>query len=100
VFKSFKINGVKIENKTEEDSAVFNNRKSNRLFCYYVTNDEPLELEISVPKHQTTSIELYEASNDLLENELFSIPKRSKDMIPKPFVLNDAIIVKKTISLE
>ena len=100
VFHNFKINGVKIEKKTEEDFAVFDKRKSNRLFCYYVTNDEPLELEISVPKNQQTSIELYEASNDLLENELFSIPKRSKDMIPKPFVLNDAIIVKKTISLE
>ena len=100
MFKNFKVNGVKTENKSEEDSTVFNNRKSNRLFCYYVTNDEPLELEISVPKNQETNIELYEASNDLLENELFSIPKRSRDMIPKPFVLNDAIIIKKTISSE
>jgi len=34
-----------------------------------------------------------------LDNPLFSIPERADNMIPKPFVLNDAIVVKKTIKL-
>ena len=76
---------------------MFDKRKSNRLFCYYVTNDEPLELEISVPKNQQTSIELYEASNDLLTNPEVPLQQRNNTMIPKPSVLNDAIISKKTI---
>lgn len=38
----------------------------------------------------------YESSYDLLQNELFSIPARDKNMIPKPFILNDAVIIKKS----
>jgi hypothetical protein len=31
---------------------------------------------------------------------LFDVPIRPATMIPKPFVLNDAVIVKKTIKIE
>jgi hypothetical protein len=37
------------------------------------------------------------SSFDLLENPQFSIPKRPDSFIPMPFVLTDAIIVKKKI---
>jgi hypothetical protein len=54
----------------------------------------------TVPKDQKTKLLLYEASNDLLENRLFTVPERSDHMIPKPFVLNDAVIITKEILID
>ncbi|WP_272023685.1 M28 family peptidase [Olleya namhaensis] len=99
LFKSFKINGVDAY-RAKGDSLVFQNRKRNRLFSFYVEKGQMLEMQISVPKNQTTELQLFEASFDLLENKHFSIPPRSPNMIPKPFVLNDAVLVKKTITIE
>jgi len=96
LFKSFTVNGIKAY-RGGNDSLVFKNRWRNRLFSYSVCDDEPLEMQISIPKNQKTNLQLFEASFDLLDNELFSIPPRERNMIPKPFVLNDAIVVKKTI---
>ncbi len=99
VFNAFKVNGVAAFKEKGSDY-VFEKRWKNRLFSYFVSNNEPLDLFISVPKTQKTTLELYESSFDLLENEHFSIPKRQGTMMPKPFVLNDAIVLKKTIILE
>ena len=99
LFKSFKINGVDAY-RAKGDSLVFKNRKRNRLFSFYVEKGQMLDMQISVPINQITQLQLFEASFDLLENEHFSIPPRSPNMIPKPFVLNDAVLVKKTITIE
>ncbi|RAJ18013.1 M28 family peptidase [Olleya aquimaris] len=98
-FKSFKINSVDAYRK-KGDSLVFVNRKKNRLFSFFVSKNDKLDLQISVPKNQKTSLQLFEASFDLLDNKLFSIPPRERHMIPKPFVLNDAVLVNKTITIE
>lgn len=98
-FKSFTINGVDAY-RDQDDEFVFTKRYNNRLFSYYVVDNEPLDMFISVPKDQKTNLQLYEASHDLLQNDKFTIPERSRNMMPKPFVLNDAIIVKKTITIE
>jgi hypothetical protein len=54
-------------------------------------------LELSIPAGAELELTIYEASNDLLEHPMFTIPQRPKDLIPMPFVLNDAVILKKTI---
>ncbi len=69
------------------------------LFNYYVTDDNYLELSLSIPKGKNLTLEVNEVSFDLLTNTEFNVSQRSKDMIPKPFVLNDAIVIKKTIKL-
>ena len=99
IYKSFKINGVDAYRKDGDDN-VFTNRKKNRLFSYFVSDEDPLEMMITVPKDQKTTLELFEASFDLLKNNQFTIPEREPNMIPKPFVLNDAIIIKKTITIK
>lgn len=99
VFKDFNINGVDAYKKTEESFA-FENRKHNRLFTYYVVDEEPLEMQFKIPVGQVTRLDFYESSNDLLTNKLFTVPERSEDLMPKPFILNDAIIIKKTILIE
>jgi hypothetical protein len=99
VFKDFKLNGVDAY-KLNEDSYAFENRKHNRLFTYYIVDKEPLEMVFTVPKDQKTKIEFFESSNDLLKNRLFTIPERGPSFMPKPFVLNDAVIIKKTILID
>ncbi|HEX9827502.1 MAG TPA: peptidase M28, partial [Flavobacteriaceae bacterium] len=81
-------------------ASVFQNRTDNSLFNFYVTDEDSLEFQFSIPKNQKTTFQIYESSYDLLINPHFKIQKRPNDMIPKPFVLNDAIIIKKTISIE
>ena len=76
-------------------------KKSQRLLLnYYIDGDSNyLELHVIIPKNKTLTLTINESSYDLLSNDLFTISPRSKDMIPKPFVINDAILVKKTIKL-
>ena len=98
VFSSFNVNGLEIEK--DATGFVFNQRDFNRLFEYYVVDDKFLELEFSVPKNQKTTLQFYDISFNLLNNELFRVPERPANMIPKPFVINDAVMVKKTITIE
>ncbi|WP_046743210.1 M28 family peptidase [Kordia zhangzhouensis] len=74
-------------------------KRSNRLISYYVSDNEALEVSFTLKPSTKTQLIIYEASYDLLNNPLFSIPPRDKNMMPRPFVLNDAVIVKKTIEL-
>jgi hypothetical protein len=99
VFNTFKINGFELSKGLNQNS-VFHDRTSNSLFNFYIADEDSLEFQFSVPKNQKTTFQIYESSYDLLVNPLFKIQKRPNDMIPKPFVLNDAVIIKKTISIE
>lgn len=95
VFYEFKINGMPM--KKDEDGTTLSKRKIKKLLNYYVSKNEPLELQITIPKNQKTEFLLYEASYDLLDNEVLDVPDRYESMMPKPFVLNDAVVVKKRI---
>lgn len=76
------------------------NRGSGKLLTHHIANNNPTVLQLSFPTEETFELTLYEASNDLLTNPLFSVPARKKNTIPMPFVLNDAVIIIKTISFE
>ncbi|WP_430411305.1 M28 family peptidase [Kordia sp.] len=85
---SLTINGL----TTDEE---YNTRR--RLVSYYVSDNEPLELSFTTAPNAHPEFIIYEASFDLMTNPLFSIPARANNMMPRPFVLNDAVLVKKTI---
>lgn len=99
LFKDFVINGAKVHKGVDNDY-VFQNRPTNRLFTYYVSDNEPLEMTFSVPDGQQTKLLMYESSNDLLDTNQLGIQGREDNMIPKPFILNDAVIIKKTILID
>ena len=42
-------------------------------------------------------MQLLESSFDLMQNPLFKMNQRADWMMPTPFVLNDAVAIKKTI---
>ncbi len=86
-----KINGIPL-------SPLFlQTRNGGKLVTHYISDNEFTELALKLPPDLALELTLYEASNDLLRNPLFSIPKRPEDAIPMPFVLNDAILLVKTL---
>jgi hypothetical protein len=95
-YSNFKINGKKIN--TNINSKFFN-KESTRIATYHVVNETPLELEFEIHRDSIPHIELMEVSFNLLTNKSLNIKKRNEKMIPKPFVINDAIIVKNTLKL-
>jgi hypothetical protein len=101
-FETFKVN-----NKTADSLYLGQNkfhihtrRWQERLLTYYVSSQDTLRIEFSLKKNKTPEFTLYESSYNLLKNEELNVAPREKTMIPRPFVLNDAIIFKKTISPE
>ncbi len=78
----------------------YTNRWKQHLLTYYVSENEPLELQMQFHKDSLPKFVLYESSYDLLSNEHFTIPSRSSTMMPKPFVLNDAVIIKKSLAIQ
>lgn len=92
--KSAKVNSIKLSDY------YLQNRRRGKLITHYISNNEYTDLELSIPKDSILELTFYEASNDLLNNSNFTIPQRPEDNIPMPFVLNDAILVTKTIRFE
>jgi len=74
-------------------------RKGKKLLSYYVVNQLPLEIEFNVTASSVLDLDVMESSFDLMSNPLFQMQKRANWMMPTPFVLNDAVIIKEKIKL-
>ncbi len=72
-------------------------RRGKKIISYYVVGNQPLELRFSFPKKTALDMQLMESSFDLMHNPAIPIEKRKADMMPTPFVLNDAIVLIKKI---
>jgi len=102
-FNTLTANGVTPKKVVDKNGVLYNpftKPTNNHLLTYFVRDKEALQLRMEFHKDSVPEIVLYESSYDLLENDQFTIPKRSETMIPKPFLINDAITIKKTLRLE
>jgi hypothetical protein len=90
---NFKANGV----TTLNQKISLYQRKGTKILSYYVVGNAPLEMQFSVNSSTVLDMELMESSFDLLTNPLFEITKRENWMMPTPFVLNDAVVIKQKI---
>lgn len=90
---NFKANGV----QSIEFRSNISGRTDGKLLSYYVVDNIPLELEFSIPANQKLDLDLVESSFDLLTNPQFSVAKRKSWMIPTPFVLNDAVMIRQKL---
>lgn len=72
-------------------------RNGKKLLSYYVVGNEPLEMQFSIDKKSILAMELLESSFDLMTNPLFGMAKRDNWMMPTPFVLTDAVVIKQKI---
>ncbi len=70
---------------------------NNKVLSYYVTDSIPLTMEFSIPVKQRLELNMVESSFDLMTNPNFTVAKRKEAMMPKPFVLNDAIVIKQKV---
>ena len=96
-FISFSLNGLAFT-KQIEDAYVIDTEKRKHLLSYYFTQpNESLTLEFALKDGEKPDITLYEASYDLFTNPNFNITPRTDIMMPMPFVLNDAIVIKKQL---
>ena len=87
-------------NRIELNEFYLSNRRAGKLITHYVSDEEDTEIKLSYPKDSILELTIYEASNDLLDHPQFSIPARPEDNLPMPFVLNDAVLITKTIRFE
>ena len=101
-FPDFYVNGIQADSlKTSDETYhIFHKRWDRRLLTYFAADEDDLVLRFSVQGEKIPEFTLYEASNDLLENDQLNVPARREDMMPRPFVLNDAVVIKKTVSLK
>ena len=76
------------------------NRRGGKLITHFVSENDPTSLDLAFPAGSPLELSVYEASNDLLTNPLFSVPPRPDNQIPMPFVLNDAVLVIQTVRFE
>ena len=96
-FQALAFNGKSLP--TDSSGYVFSNRNDKKLLRYYVADNDSLEVSYSIEKDIPVSFTVLEYSFDLLENNQFTINKRPKHTMPKPFVVTDAIVIKNTIDI-
>ena len=101
-FEEFKVNGLEADEVYLGDNAfhMFKRRWRERLLTYYASNQDTLRIEFSIEKGDLPEFVLYESSYDLMGNKNLKVKDRPEAMIPRPFVLNDATILKKTIRIK
>jgi hypothetical protein len=97
-FDTVSFNGETLQVNKKIDSSTLK-IKGGELVRYYVSDKDSLEVSYSISEKQPVSFTVMEYSYDLLSNPQFSINKRAENMMPKPFVVTDAIAVKKTIEV-
>ncbi|HSN48979.1 MAG TPA: hypothetical protein VLR29_09475, partial [Flavobacterium sp.] len=93
VIQNFKANGLSLLGQKGSKYE----RKDMKLLSYYVVDQLPLEIEFSIAASSVLDLDLMESSFDLMNNPLFSMAKRADWMMPTPFVLTDAVIIKQKI---
>jgi hypothetical protein len=93
ILQNFKANGLTLLGQKNSKYE----RKGKKLVSYYVVDQLPLEIEFSITAARVLDLELMESSFDLMNDPLFQMAKRADWMMPTPFVLNDAVIIKEKI---
>jgi hypothetical protein len=74
--------------------------RGGTFLIYHLGNeDKAVTLSFSLKKEEKLEITINEISYDLLTNKAFSLTPRSEEMMPMPFVTNDAVIVTKKLPL-
>jgi len=98
IFNTLSFNGEYMPVATYNDDS--KKIGSKELIKYYVSDNDTLEVAFSIPKDNRVNFIVLEYSFDLLNHAQFSITPRPKNMMPKPFVVTDAVVVKKTIYID
>ncbi|PHR73671.1 MAG: peptidase M28 [Lutibacter sp.] len=97
-FTSFIVNGEALK-QPKKQSYIFDTGKRKNVLSYYFTKpNEVLELGYVINSKVNPTLEIQEVKYDLFTNQLLKVELRKDNkMMPTPFVINDATIVRKEI---
>jgi hypothetical protein len=98
-FDSLEFNGLKAPLYAKK-SKDYRGTKNNALINYYVSENDSLKVHFSVEKNVSVSFKVIEYSFDLMTDPQFNISKRTDYTMPKPFVITDAVAVKRTFFVD
>tara|TARA_R110001632_G_scaffold19898_1_gene59804 strand:- start:4067 stop:6364 length:2298 start_codon:yes stop_codon:yes gene_type:complete len=94
---SLYFNHLSVNNIPVNEGNSFSIKRGSFLVYHMANADEGLQIRLTISKEAHPTILLNEISYDLLNNPLFKIKPRSKEMMPMPFVSNDAIMLTQQI---
>lgn len=97
-FEALTFNSKTVSKDTTNNS--FHHRNHKGLLRYYVANEDSLHISLSVAKDTPLQFEVLEYSYDLIDHPKFTIHKRPKHTMPKPFVNTDAVVVKRSFNID
>lgn len=83
---------LKVNNAYVNDGKAFSTKKGTFLIYHIAQTDSIIQLELQIPNKDIPEFYVNEISYDLLSHPEFDIKPRTSDMMPMPFVTNDAII--------
>jgi len=97
-FYNIRFNGEEYLKINKEDVFAFTTTKENtKIISYYLADGlNNLQIEFEVAKGVKPELELFDISFNLMNHQKFKITPRAKTMMPSPFIINDAIILKKS----
>jgi hypothetical protein len=96
-FNTIGVQNIQLDKKSEDDRLTV---KKGTILSYYMTQkDSILKIDFKVDTTVNPNLSIIESSFDLLTNDLFTIKPRTNEMMPMPFVTNDAIITIQKIKL-
>lgn len=98
LFNSLSFNGIEVAK--DSSGKIYGDRLNKRLLSYYVSSIDTLRVSYSAPKEEAVSFTILEYSFDLLKNSAFEIIERPVNTMTKPFIFNDAIVIKRKITPE
>ena len=96
-FNEIGVQNVTLDKKKISDT--FKVKKGTILSYFMAANDSILKVDFTFNSNTNPNISLIESSFDLQTNSLFDIKPRTKEMMPMPFVSNDAIITIQKLKL-
>jgi hypothetical protein len=100
VFSSLQFNGVSVSMNDPLKQGTLN-RATDELLRYYIADSDSLKVSYSLPESEPSpTFKVLEYGFDLMSNPLLSVKPRAKNMMPKPFINTDAVINKKSFSIQ
>lgn len=97
VYSNLRFNGQPAE--LNEDGRSISNKLDKRFMRYYLGEGDSLKVSFECPEDANYTFTVLEYSFDLLSHPQFTINKRAANMMPKPFVNTDAVLVRRSFSI-
>ena len=97
--KTLKVQGVAYAKQKGGYVLKTNKNLQTILSYYFINKDDLLDVSFSFDANEHPDITLYEISYDLLQDRQFALRERTVSMMPKPFIVNDAVLIKRKLDL-